>query len=76
MVLSFSPDFPCTRSKTYVSPNDTNNLIKITLNGQPGTNDVFDIRVWAPDVDTEGDPTERAGGALQGGNIVVHKKNK
>ena len=46
-------------------------------NGEPGKgNDVFDIKVWAPGVDPEGDYTDRAGGVLQGGNIVVHTKNK
>jgi|GEM_PF-6250731 len=44
-------------------------------NGEPGVDvDVFDIKTWAPGVDPEGDPTERAGGTLQGGNIVVHAK--
>jgi len=42
--------------------------------GQQGTSDVFDIKIWAPSVSTEGDPTERAGGTLSGGNIVVHTK--
>ncbi len=44
-------------------------------NGEPGVNsDLFDIKTWAPGVDPEGDPTERAGGVLQGGNIVVHAR--
>jgi len=44
-------------------------------NGEPGVGlDVFDIKVWAPGVSTNSDPTERAGGALGGGNIVVHTK--
>jgi uncharacterized repeat protein (TIGR01451 family) len=42
--------------------------------GEPGTNDTFEIKVWAPGVSIEGEPTERVGGVLQGGNIVVHSK--
>jgi len=49
-------------------------FVKAIDNGEPGINDTFDIKVWAPGVDTEGDPTERAGGTLQGGNIVVHTR--
>jgi hypothetical protein len=44
--------------------------------GEPGTSDIFDIKIWAPGVSEEGDPSERAGGALQGGNIVVHTRDK
>ena len=43
-------------------------------NGEPGTNDTFEIKIWAPGANPEGDPSERAGGVLQGGNIVVHTK--
>jgi hypothetical protein len=44
-------------------------------NGEPGTGvDTFEIKIWAPGEDLEGDYTERAGGVLQGGNIRVHKK--
>ena len=51
-------------------------FVKAIDNGEPGTEDVFDIKIWAPGEDIEGDPTERAGGILQGGNIVVHTKDK
>jgi alpha-tubulin suppressor-like RCC1 family protein len=41
--------------------------------GDPGVDtDSFEIKTWAPGADPEGDPTERAAGLLQGGNIVVH----
>jgi len=43
-------------------------------NGEPGINDTFEIKVWAPGVSIEGDPTDRVGGTLQGGNIVVHTR--
>jgi len=44
-------------------------------NGEPGKgNDTFDIKIWAPGLDPEADDPEKAGGVLQGGNIVVHKK--
>ena len=49
-------------------------FVKAIDNGELGTNDVFDIKIWAPSVDPEGDPSERAGGMLQGGNVVVHTK--
>jgi len=49
-------------------------FVKAIDNGEPGSNDTFDIKVWAPGVSEEGDPTERAGGVLQGGNIIVHTK--
>lgn len=43
--------------------------------GEPGAGaDTFEIKIWGPGVDPEGDPTERAGGVLQGGNIVVHAR--
>jgi len=42
--------------------------------GEPGTNDYFDIKIWAPGFGEEGDPTDRAGGMLHGGNIVVHTR--
>lgn len=51
-------------------------FVKAIDNGEPGTNDTFEIKIWAPGVDPEGDPTERAGDQLQGGNIVVHTKDK
>ena len=50
-------------------------FVKAIDNGEPGKNiDTFEIKIWAPGKDpaTE-NPTERAGGVLQGGNIVVHK---
>ncbi|MHC4462861.1 MAG: post-COAP-1 domain-containing protein [Planctomycetota bacterium] len=49
-------------------------FVKAIDNGEPGTNDTFEIKVWAPGVSIEGEPTDRAGGVLQGGNIVVHTK--
>lgn len=51
-------------------------FVKAIDNGEPGTNDIFDIKVWSPGISIEGDPSERAGGVLQGGNILVHVKNK
>ncbi len=50
-------------------------FVKAIDNGEPGTNDIFDIIVWSPGISIEGDPSERAGGVLQGGNILVHAKN-
>jgi hypothetical protein len=49
-------------------------FVKGIDNGEPGANDIFDIKIWSPGASTDGDPTERAGGMLQGGNIVVHTK--
>lgn len=50
-------------------------FVKAIDEGEPGVNDHFDIKVWAPGLDEEvDDPTERAAGILQGGNIVVHNK--
>lgn len=50
-------------------------FVKAIDEGEPGVNDYFDIKVWAPGMSEEDDePTERAGGFLQGGNIVVHTK--
>lgn len=50
-------------------------FVKAIDNGSPGkNNDVFDIKIWSPGVDPEGDPTERAGGVINAGNIVVHAK--
>lgn len=50
-------------------------FVKAIDNGTPGVgNDTFEIKVWAPGVDSDGDPTEWVGGLLQGGNIVVHQK--
>jgi len=44
-------------------------------NDEPGTgNDTFEIKIWGPGVDPDGDPTERASGVLEGGNIVVHAR--
>lgn len=51
-------------------------FVKAIDNGEPGVGaDTFEIKVWAPEVDPEGDPTEKAGGVLQGGNIRVHTEN-
>ena len=46
-------------------------------NGEPGAGvDRFEIKIWSPVDDPHGDPTVRAGGVLQGGNIAVHvRKN-
>jgi hypothetical protein len=50
-------------------------FVKGIDNGEPGVCiDEFDIKTWAPDANPDGDPTERAGGVLQGGNIVVHRR--
>jgi hypothetical protein len=46
--------------------------VKAVDNGQPGKKDTFEIKIWAPGVSTKGDPTDRAGGLLKGGNILVH----
>jgi hypothetical protein len=65
--------------KGWASVNGTEGywfFVKAIDNGEPGTNDTFDIKIWAPGADTEGNPSERAGGVLQGGNIVVHTKGK
>ena len=48
-------------------------FVKVIDNGEPGTNDTFEIKVWAPGIDPESNsPYERAAGALKGGNIQVH----
>jgi hypothetical protein len=49
-------------------------FVKAIDNGEPGTTDIFETRIWVPGVTPEGKPTERTGGALRGGNIVVHTK--
>ena len=50
-------------------------FVKAIDNGEPGVGvDTFEIKVWAPGVDPEGDPTERASGVLQGGNVRVHAR--
>jgi len=50
-------------------------FVKAIDEGEPGVNDHFDIKVWASGLEEEvDDPTERAAGILQGGNIVVHTK--
>jgi len=50
-------------------------FVKGIDNGEPGTNDTFEIKVWAPGIDPESNsPYERAAGALKGGNIQVHNK--
>ncbi len=46
--------------------------VKAIDNAEPGSNDIFDINIWAPEDDIEGDPSERAGGILKGGNISIH----
>lgn len=49
-------------------------FVKAIDNGEPGSSDTFEIKVWSPGVSPEENPSERAGGVLQGGNIVVHTK--
>lgn len=49
---------------------------KAVDNGQPGTEDTFQIKIWAPTQDIDADPNEHAEGKLKGGNILVHTKNK
>jgi formylglycine-generating enzyme required for sulfatase activity len=50
-------------------------FVKAIDNGSPGkNNDIFEIKIWFPGVDPEGDPSERAGGVIRAGNIVVHTK--
>jgi len=65
--------------KGYASVNGEDGnwfFVKAIDNGEPGTGaDTFDIKIWMPGADPEGDPTERVGGVLAGGNILVHIKN-
>jgi hypothetical protein len=50
-------------------------FVKAIDNGEPGTNDTFEIKVWASGTDPESNsPFERAAGVLKGGNIQVHIK--
>jgi hypothetical protein len=52
-------------------------FVKAIDNGSPGKdNDFFEIKIWFPGVDPEGDPSEIAGGVINAGNIVVHAKDK
>jgi hypothetical protein len=53
---------------------DNSFFVKAIDNGEPGTSDSFEIKIWAPGLYPEGDPSDRAGGVLEGGNIVVHAK--
>jgi hypothetical protein len=53
---------------------DNSFFVKAIDNGEPGSYDNFEIKIWDPGADPEGDPSERAGGVLEGGNIVVHAK--
>ena len=48
--------------------------VRVTDNGEPGTEDHFDIKIWEG-TDTEADPVHRAKNTLAGGNIVIHKKS-
>jgi uncharacterized cupin superfamily protein len=50
--------------------------VKAIDNGKSGINDVFEIKVWNPGISIDGDPSERAVGVLEGGNIQVHTKKK
>jgi len=50
-------------------------FVKTVDNGEPGSNDTFEIKVWAPGANPQSSsPIERAAGVLQGGNIQVHTK--
>jgi len=49
-------------------------FVKVVDNGEPGSNDTFEIQIWAPGVDPAGSPSERFAGVLEGGNIQVHNK--
>ncbi len=49
-------------------------LTKVVDNGEPGSSDIFDMKIWSPEDDVEGDPTDRARSVLDGGNIVIHNK--
>jgi hypothetical protein len=51
-------------------------FVKAIDNGEPGTNDTFEIKIWNPSSNIDGDYDELAGGVLQGGNILVHTKSK
>jgi hypothetical protein len=51
-------------------------FVKAIDNGEPGINDTFEIKIWNPGSNIDGDYDELAGGVLQGGNILVHVKNK
>jgi hypothetical protein len=49
-------------------------FVKAIDNGEPGFQDTFEIKIWAPGTDPDIDEHwHRAGGKIQGGNIVVHK---
>ncbi len=51
-------------------------FVKAIDNGSPGkNNDIFEIKIWFPGVDPEGDPSDLAGGVINAGNIVVHAKD-
>lgn len=67
------------RFKGLATINNSTELytFKVTAedNGEPGTNDTFQIEIWLGVVDTEnGPPTpkHRAKGVLGGGNIKIH----
>jgi len=47
--------------------------VRVTDNGEPGTADSFEIKIWNGTSAT-GDPVYKAYNTLAGGNIVVHKK--
>ena len=64
--------------KSWASINgmeDNWSFVKAIDNSDPGIyNDTFEIKIWGPEADPEGDPTDRAKGILRGGNIIVHTK--
>jgi hypothetical protein len=51
-------------------------IVEAIDNGEPGRDvDRFEIKIWSPVDDPDGDPTVRMGGVLQGGNIAVRVTN-
>ena len=68
------------RFKGLATINNNEDLysFKVTAedNGEPGTNDTFQIEIWLGVVDTENGPPIRkhkAQGVLDGGNIRIHQ---
>lgn len=63
--------------KGWASVNNTEGywfFVKGIDNGEPGNEDFFDIKIWAPDENPEDYPTDRASGVLMGGDILVYTK--
>jgi hypothetical protein len=57
---------------TFLSGNLTDELHQAI--GEPGSSDTFEICAWKPLSELNTNPTFRAGGVLQGGNIMIHNK--